>query len=228
MGEPSSGIQIKGIRDGLLITLSGLPWPDLVTVFVTTIDERPAFFQGGKVAVDVGGQELRVAELSSLRDKLSERGITLWAILSESKVTERNAQNLGMATRITKPRPAEAVRAAEKSGSDTAKWIKGPVRSGVQVVHDGNVIVMGDLNSGAEIVAGGSIIVWGRLRGVVHAGANGDIGAVVCALELSPTQLRIANVIAVSPKKPEKSHPEVVFLENGNLTAKPWNEHTGR
>lgn len=223
MGEPTTGIQIKGIRDGLLITLSGMPWPDLVNTFVNTIDERPAFFQGGKVAVDVGELELRVADISSLRDKLSERGISLWAILSESKTTERNTQNLGMATRITKPRPIETVQREEKPDGDLAKWVKGPVRSGVQVVFDGNVVVWGDLNAGAEIVAGGSIIVWGRLRGVVHAGAKGDTGAVVCALELSPTQLRIADAIAVSPKNPAKTHPEVVFLEKGNITAKPWN-----
>lgn len=223
MGEPATGIQIKGIRDGLLITLSGMPWPDLVNAFVNTIDERPAFFQGGKVAVDVGELELRVAEISSLRDKLSERGISLWAILSESKTTERNTQNLGMATRISKPRPIETAPREEKPAGDLAKWVKGPVRSGVQVVFDGNVVVWGDLNAGAEIVAGGSIIVWGRLRGVVHAGAKGDKEAVVCALELSPTQLRIAGAIAVSPKKPDKSRPEVVFLENDSITAKPWN-----
>ncbi len=81
---------------------------------------------------------------------------------------------------------------------------------------------MGDVNSGAEIVAGGSIIVWGRLRGVVHAGAQGDENAVVCALELAPTQLRIAGEIAVSPKKQGKSQPEVARLQDGNLTAEPW------
>jgi septum site-determining protein MinC len=81
---------------------------------------------------------------------------------------------------------------------------------------------MGDVNPGAEIVAGGSIVVWGRLRGVVHAGAQGEASAVVCALELTPTQLRIAGEIAVSPKRKGKVQPEIARLEDGVLVAEPW------
>ena len=183
MVEASSLIQIKGIRDGLLVTLAGAEWPELVQAFIENIENRSAFFQGGRVTLDVGAQELRVAELSALRDQLSERGVSLWAVLSESPITERTAQNLGLATRISKPRPAEVVQASEEPAEDAAKWVKGPVRSGGRVTFKGNVVVLGDVNSGAEIVAGGSIIVWGRLRGVVHAGAQGDENAVVCALE---------------------------------------------
>jgi septum site-determining protein MinC len=228
MGDTSPFIQIKGIRDGLLITLAGATWPDLVSAFIENIENRSTFFQGARVALDVGLQELRVADLSTLRDQLSERGVFLWAILSESPLTERTAQNLGLATRISKPRLSEASEITAQLPEDAGKWVKGPLRSGVRIAYDGNVVVMGDVNSGAEIVAGGSIIVWGRLRGVVHAGASGDENAVVCALELAPMQLRIAGEIAISPKKQGKSQPEVARLQDGHLTAEPWNALTGR
>jgi septum site-determining protein MinC len=230
MGETSSLIQIKGIRDGLLVTLAGAAWPDLVTAFIENIEERAAFFQGGRVVLDVGQLDLRVADLSKLRDMLSEHGVSLWAVLSESSVTERTAQNLGLATRISKPRVVEAPTVIERMPEGAAKWVKGPLRSGGRVAFDGNVVVMGDVNSGAEVVAGGSIIVWGRLRGVVHAGAQGDETAVICALDLAPTQLRIAGEIAVSPKKQKqsKSQPEVARLQDGHLEAEPWNELMGR
>ena len=228
MGETPSLIQIKGIRDGLLITLGEADWQDLVAAFVKNVDERSSFFKGARVALDVGTNELRVAELSALRDQLSERGISLWAVLSESSVTERTAQNLGLATRLAKPKPAQTREKAEELPEDAAKWVKGPLRSGVRIQYDGDVAVMGDVNAGAEIVAGGSVIVWGRLRGVVHAGARGDEKAVVCALELAPTQLRIAGEIAVSPKKQGKSQPEVACLKDGQLVAVPWQEQTGK
>lgn len=228
MAETSSLIQIKGIRDGLLITLGGADWADLATAFVKNVDERSSFFNGARVALDVGVNELRVAELSALRDQLSERGIALWAVLSESRVTETTAQNLGLATRISKPRPMEVREVVDELPGDAAKWVKGPLRSGGRVQFDGNVVVMGDVNPGAEIVASGSVIVWGRLRGVVHAGAQGDDQAVVCALELAPTQLRIAGEIAVSPKKQGKSQPEIACLKDGQLVAKPWQDLTGR
>jgi septum site-determining protein MinC len=228
MDQTSALVQIKGIRDGLLITLVGADWPDLVKAFIENIESRAAFFKGGRVTLDVGSQELRVAELSALRDALSEHGVSLWAVLSESPITERTAQNLGLATRLARPARVEVSPVPELLPEDAAKWIKGPLRSGGRVTFDGNVVVMGDVNSGAEIVAGGSIIVWGRLRGVVHAGAQGDESAVVCALELAPTQLRIAGEIAVSPKRSGKTQPEVARLLDGNLTAEPWHTLTGR
>ena len=57
---------------------------------------------------------------------------------------------------------------------------------------------------------------------------QGDEEAVVCALELAPTQLRIASGIAVSPKKQGKITPEVARMKDGNLLAEPWQELTGR
>jgi septum site-determining protein MinC len=222
MIETSSYIQIKGIRDGLLITLEGASWPELVDALIKNVDERSSFFQGARVVLNVGLNELRVAELSAMRDKLSERGITLWAILSESPVTETTAQNLGLATRISKPQPVDFKAEVDVLPEDTAKWLRGPIRSGGRILFEGNVIVFGDVNPGAEIIAGGSVIVWGRLRGVVHAGAQGNENAVVCALELVPTQLRIAGDIAVSPKKQGKSQPEVASLKDGQLVAEPW------
>jgi septum site-determining protein MinC len=229
MGEKSSLIQIKGIRDGLLVTLTGAEWPELVAAFIENIESRSAFFQGGRVVLDVGTQDLRVAELSKLRDKLSEHGVSLWAVLSESRVTERTAQNLGLATRLSKPHLSEVIAKPEPMLPEgAAKWVKGPLRSGAKIDYDGNVVVMGDVNSGAEIIAGGIVIVWGRLRGVVHAGAQGDQTAIVCALELAPTQLRIAGEIAISPKKQVKSQPEVARLQDGQLEAEPWHAGTGR
>ncbi len=225
MDETPSLLQIKGLRDGLLIKLGEAEWPLLETAFVEHIDNQPVFFQGARVALDVGAQALRVAELSRLRDQLSERGITLWAILSESPVTEMTAQNLGMATRLSKPHLSEVQETAEEVPENAALWLQQTVRSGQRIEYEGHVVIFGDVNPGAEIIATGSVIVWGRLRGVVHAGAKGDESAVVCALEMAPTQLRIASEIAVSPKKEQKSQPEIAHLQNGNLVAEPWQDN---
>jgi septum site-determining protein MinC len=85
------------------------------------------------------------------------------------------------------------------------------------------VVVLGDVNPGAEIIAGGSIIVWGHLRGTVHAGAMGEQTSVVCAMDLSPMQLRIAGFAATSPSRRGKTQPETAFLREGQMVAEPWN-----
>lgn len=223
MTTDTSLVAIKGMRDGLLVTLGNADWNVVRDALLLKVEEQPSFFQGARLALDVGGQVLHVAELSALRDSLSGFGIFLWAVMSESPVTENTAQILGLATRIHKPRPqAEPAPAPREMDEHAALWVDRTLRSGVRVEYKGNVVILGDVNPGAEVVAGGSVIVWGRLRGVVHAGAAGDASAVVCALDLAPTQLRIADEIAVSPKRQGKTQPEVVRLKDGQLQAEPW------
>jgi septum site-determining protein MinC len=87
------------------------------------------------------------------------------------------------------------------------------------------VVIVGDVNPGSEVIAGGDVIVWGRLRGIVHAGAGGDEKRCVCALDLSPTQLRIGNYIARPPEDKRRrkvSQPERAFVSDGQLVAERW------
>jgi septum site-determining protein MinC len=219
--EPSI-VQIKGIREGLMVSLGEADWETLTTTLIGQIDEKPSFFQSARMALDVGSTVLHVAELAPLRDTLSERGISLWAVLGSSLITEQTAQNLGLATRISKPKPVEDIKAADAISEGKALWIQHTLRSGTRIEFPGNVLIIGDINPGAEVVAGGSVIVWGRLRGVVHAGVDGNKEAVVGALEFSPTQLRIAGEIAVSSRKTPKGKLEIAKLKDGNLIAEPW------
>jgi septum site-determining protein MinC len=215
-------VQIKGMRDGLLATLGEASWTELRVALMAQIDDRQSFFQGARMALDVGNHVLHVADLAPLRDTLSERGVTLWAILSDSPVTEGTAQILGLATRLAKPKREPERPVPEEKAEDAALWVHRTLRSGTRIDFPGHVAVFGDVNPGAEIVAGGSVMVWGRLRGVVHAGAQGDREAVVCALDLSPTQLRIADEIAITPQREGQAQPEIVRLKEGRLQAEPW------
>ncbi len=222
MSAADSLVQVKGLRDSLLVILGDAPWPEREAALLEYIGANPSFFQGARLALDVGEQSLKAIELARLRDELSERGVSLWAVLSESAVTESTAQNLGLATRLTKGRSPIVAPILEKAAPDTALWVKGPLRSGTRLEHNGNVVILGDVNPGAEVVAAGSILVWGRLRGLVHAGAQGDERAIVGALELAPTQLRIAGAIAVSSRKGRKTQPEVARLLDGQIEAQTW------
>ena len=222
MEQITSLVQIKGIRDGLLATFADAPWEEQRLALLAQIDERPAFFQGARLAMDVGAQTLKVNDLVDLRDFLSERNISLWAVISESGITEQTAQLLGLATRISKPRPEERIQAPEIS-DDTALFVNKTLRSGTRIEFPGNVVVLGDVNAGAEVIAEGSVIIWGRVRGMIHAGCKGDNSAVICALDLSATQLRIANEVSAVLKPPKDPRPEIASInKEGHLQAELW------
>ncbi len=187
------------------------------------IDDRQAFFQGARLALDVGAQVIKVNEMVELRDQLSDRSVSLWAIISESPATENTAQLLGLATRVSKPRPEEVVRTEGRAlPEDSALFVNRTLRSGSRVEFDGNVVILGDVNPGAEVVVDGSVIVWGRLRGTVHAGSRGDRNAVVCALDLSPMRLQIDDEVLLSQDKKEAGKPEMAVLREQGIALEPW------
>lgn len=218
-------VQIKGIREGLLVTLGEGAWAEVQQVLLEQIDQQAEFLRGARLAVDVGNHILRAAELGYLRNQISERQLTLWAVLSDSPTTEATAQTLGLATRIAKPHSEQTPPRLDTTlhSGEEATLVARTLRSGYSLQHPGHVIVIGDVNPGAEIIAGGNVVVWGHLRGMVHAGAEGDENAVVCSLDLSPTQLRIAGKIALTPQRRGKPQPEVARLEDGQVIAEPWN-----
>ena len=92
----ASAIQIKGIRDGLLVILGEGEWDQVEGSLLAHIDAQKDFLQGAKVTLEVGNHILKAADLGRLRDLLSDRGIQLKAVLSNSPTTERTAQALGL------------------------------------------------------------------------------------------------------------------------------------
>jgi septum site-determining protein MinC len=221
----SDTITIKGIRQGLLVTLGNRGWNDELLALEARLGASPSFFHGGRVALDVGPLELSRSEVERVRALLTRHQVELWALVSESPATEAAAQELGLVIDLGPSAPRER-RAAPEEGEEPVTdglVVRRTLRSGQSLRHPGHIVVIGDVNPGAEIVAGGDIVVWGRVRGLVHAGALGDEEAVICALDLAPTQLRIANHIARSPEeRPRDPVPEAATVRQGQLVAMPW------
>jgi septum site-determining protein MinC len=220
-------IAIKGIREGLLLTIrpDGGEWMELTSLLTARLDQQLSFFRGARVALDVGSRPVRPHEMDSLKIQLDRRDMTLWAVISDSATTHATAANLSLETSLVPQQEQMETREvdSEEQGRPGV-LIDRTLRNGRTVRTDASVIVVGDVNPGAEIISGGDVIVWGKLRGRVHAGANGDDKAIICALDLAPTQLRIANLISMAIEdKRRKPRPEVASIRQGRIIAEPWN-----
>lgn len=93
------------------------------------------------------------------------------------------------------------------------------IRSGQRIDFEGSIIVLGDVNGGAEVVAEGNIVILGNLRGFAHAGAKGNRSAFIAANSITPTQLRIADIILrnIEEKKDIGNSYEIAKLEMGTI-----------
>ena len=94
-----------------------------------------------------------------------------------------------------------------------------------------SIIILGDVNPGATVVSKGNVVVLGTLKGTIHAGAAGNEGAFVAALNMNPMQIRIADAIArAADDKPDKKSrkaketstgPMIAYTEDGNIYMEP-------
>lgn len=226
-------ISIKGIRDGLLVTLGDGPYEEVLAQLRAGLAAKQEFLQGSRIALAVGERPLQREQLAEIQQVFAQNRLLLWTVLSDKETTKTAARQLELAIRLpgsqtdldgnvvdTEARSSSHAVGSAPSG---ALLLKETLRSGRAVYHEGAVIILGDVNPGAQVIAAGDVLVWGRLRGLVHAGALGNETAVICALDLSPTQLRIADQIAIPPEtRRRKAEPEQAAIRGGQIVAEPW------
>lgn len=210
-------IAIKGGRNGLRLQLDeAAAWDELLSALKEQLAQGSSFFNGAQVIVDVGERALAEDQFSALLSLMQEHGLKPESLASTARESRAAARSAGVAARPL----LRSVAESEERGE--ALFLSRTVRSGQLIRHQGHVTILGDVNAGGEVIAGGNVIVWGRVRGIVHAGALGDRSCIICALDLVPTQLRIADLIGRASGDHSSRIPEVARVEGEGITLEAW------
>ncbi|MBG1240714.1 septum site-determining protein MinC [Nostoc sp. NZL] len=153
-------------------------------------------------------------QLQELAEALSEVQLRLISVSTSRRQTAIAAVTSGYSVEQLQPVSSlSSEPTATAIPQADALYLEMTVRSGVEIRHPGTVILLGDLNPGGIVIADGDIIIWGRLRGIAHAGAGGNRECLIMALQMEPTQLRIADAVARAPEKPPMQFsPEVAHI----------------
>lgn len=211
-------VSIKGGKDGLRLILDeAVSWGEVLDELHDRLAKGTEFFQGAQITVDTGQRALGDGEFANLLQVMGEYGLqpsTLATATPEGRSAGRAA---GISTRP----PLRPAQATPQQDADSGLLVQRTLRSGQVLRHHGHLTLLGDVNPGAEIVASGSIVVWGRLRGTAYAGAMGDTTAVICALELAPTLVRIADAMARPPES-RPVGPEMARITPNGIEVEPW------
>ncbi|HEY0603192.1 MAG TPA: septum site-determining protein MinC [Herpetosiphonaceae bacterium] len=215
----STPIAIKGTKDGLRLMLAeDSSWEDLIAAVRGQLERGTDFFHGAELTIDIGERPVQEEQLNELLSLMREHGLQPSALATSSREGRTAARSQGIATRPANRQPTVVQREKEPEG---ALLVVRTLRSGQVLRHPSHITIIGDVNPGAEVVAGGSVLVWGRLRGTVHAGALGDLTAVVCALELTPSLLRIADLMSRPPDQ-RPNGPETARIYDEQIVVEQW------
>lgn len=167
-----------------------------------------------------GDRLLDARQLQELAESLKEVELQLKSVATSRRQTAIAAVTAGYSVEQLQLAPKISFSEEKSAVTPTAEplYMEMTIRSGVEIRHPGTVVILGDVNPGGIVVASGDILVWGRLRGVAHAGANGNSECLIMALQMEPTQLRIADAVARAPEKaPTQFHAEVAYVTSGGI-----------
>lgn len=237
-------VRVRGTQDGLIMQLPpDVPLPTLLGQVRGYVDGNADFFRHAELVIDYAERVPNVEEIVALRALLTERGLTLRTVTASLPAHRDLLRSWGYSPLrlVTKDDqedgrgPAQAHEhgvGPTREGTlpieveRTALYIRRTLRSGTSIESDGDVVILGDVNAGAEVVAVGDVVVWGAIRGTVHAGIDGDFGAIICALRLMPTQLRIGRIFARPPDQREGwgrgEGPLLARVHNGEIVVETW------
>ena len=196
-------------------TAAGSSWSDIWLQLKQRLQGGDRFWQPNTtVELMAADRLLDGRQLKAIADALSEVQLQMRRVYTSRRQTAVAAATAGYSVEQQAPL-VSTLNSPSVSSEPLCEplYLQMTIRSGVEIRHRGTVVVLGDLNPGGIVVANGDILVWGRLRGVAHAGASGNSKCLIMALQMEPTQLRIADFVARAPTTmPAQFYPEIAYV----------------
>lgn len=164
--------------------------------------ELKKLYKDDKTPIKIIGKTLKKAEKDEIQQFIKE--------YIDVEVTFATSKELGLSS-ITKPFNKE-------TAISETRFYKGSLRSGQKIEVEGSIVIFGDVNSGAEVMATENIVILGTLRGLAHAGARGNMQAIIVATTLDAVQLRIANIIKeLNRSENNQKHQVYITVEKDKI-----------
>ncbi len=228
--DPRTQMRLRSEDDHLVLLMPSLPrdeaeggalsWGELLQQFKQRLNGGEPFWQPHTVVhLSACDRLLDARQLQGLADVLSAAQLTLKRVTTSRRQTAMAAVTLGYSVDQLEAEDT-LMQSPPPPGRPLAEplYLQTTVRSGVEIRHPGTIVVLGDANPGSSLVAAGDILVWGRLRGTAHAGSEGDRDRYIMALQMHPTQLRLADLVARAPDGPSRQYlPEVAYVGDNTI-----------
>ena len=212
----SQPVIIKSNKYGINLILDPvLPFEELLGCILDKFLGSEKFFQNAHVAISFAGRELSDEEEYRIIDTISQNtSIHIICVIDNDEIREQ----------YTKQK-VEQYLAAESE--NTGKFYKGTLRSGQVLECETSIIIIGDVNPGAKIISIGNIVILGALKGIAYAGASGNEGCFVVALDMNPVQIKIGSIIgrsedkgilaSIRERKRVAAEPQIATVSDGHI-----------
>ncbi|MCD8082658.1 MAG: septum site-determining protein MinC [Clostridiales bacterium] len=207
-----SRVIIKSSRSGMTVILDpACDFEELLDEVTRKFKESARFWGNVQIALILEGRALTAQEELRIVNAITENsGIEVLCLIDQD------------ANRIERCEKALNQKLMELSAA-TGQFYRGDLHRGESMESETSLVIIGNVYHGSRVTSRGSVIVLGELRGSVHAGVSGNLDAVVCAMEMAPLQIRIADAAMHCGEKGRRlgRGPMVASVEHGEISARP-------
>lgn len=185
-----NSVVIKGSKSGMTVILHpDPPFEELYEAVAAKFRDSARFWGSVQMTLSIEGRKLSPAEELRIVDAITENSQIQILCLIDTD-----------GERIARSEKALTERLMELTGR-TGQFFRGDLTRGNVLESEASIVVIGNVEQGARVIARGNVIILGALHGSVHAGAGGNDEAVIAALEMAPSLLRIGNFQTTSKEK---------------------------
>ena len=232
MNVLDNSVIIKGSNSGITVFLdSEMAFEDLLESVSEKFKSASKFFNNANMAISFDGRDLSAEEEKRILNVISDvSDLYIVCVLDDNnnmmEIYEDAVKKAIASVDVSEP-VVQPVNDMASDPKTACMFYKGTLRSGQVFESDGSVVVLGDVNPGGKVVAKGSVIVLGSLKGNIFAGVDGNENAFVVALEMSPMQIKIGEIIARSSdvgtkitkgrNKTKVIEPKIAYVYDQNI-----------
>jgi septum site-determining protein MinC len=194
------------------------------------VQRAPRLFEQTPVVLDCSALVEIPFDLDLFCQKMRHFGLYPVGVQNSSPLIQSAAQKLGLPLLNASSQHDKPVKERKAAAAETrqalpeiakAKLHTTPIRSGQQIVSNGDLIVTSTVSHGAELLAEGHIHVYGALRGRALAGITGDKQARIFCQALEAELVAIAGIYCLSDAMQKAQGPCQIFLQDDCIQIEP-------
>lgn len=207
-------VVLKSFPNGISVYLDAqCSFEELSDEVRVKFTDSAKFFKDAKMAISFEGRELSEAEERKLIAIITECS-SLQVMCIVGKDDLKNQVYI------------KALKQSERHEDEHyAQFFRGNLKDHEILDTDRSVIIVGDVYPGCAVSSPKDIIILGGLYGEAYAGAGGEEGHFVVALEMSPEKLKIGDVKYKAEKSKwsirSKVQPKMAIVKKDKIVLEP-------
>lgn len=206
---------IKKFPNGITLYLNDeIEFHSLLEEISDKFHQNRNFFRDAKMALALEGRHFTKEEEREIINTIHKSSdIKVLCLVGKNEATNRNF--------------VKAIQKIEMHDTqNVGKFYRGTLKNNQKLETDSSIVILGDVYPGSSITATKDIIILGGLYGEAYAGASGEEGHFIVALEMSPEKIKIGDFRYKAKEKigwsiKPKIQPKIAFVKDNQIVKEP-------